>query len=150
MINMDEKTVQEFMERVSEYQATNRRERLHEEMDEMFERWVKNAEEFFILASNVEVFERPDLMKEDAEVAERLYQSYNFFLLAEMVTIFGADAKDMVYFVKLINVAFAASYIRLIAKLAKNVENSKKRRAHKGNKSFGPSAGKSYENRDNN
>lgn len=147
---MDEKTVQEFMERVSEYQATNRRERLHEEMDEMFERWVKNAEEFFILASNVEVFERPDLMEEDAEVAERLYQSYNFFLLAEMVTIFGADAKDMVYFVKLINVAFAASYIRLIAKLAKNVENSKKRRAHKGNKSFGPSAGKSYENRDNN
>lgn len=150
MINMDEKTVQEFMERVSEYQATNRRERLHEEMDEMFERWVKNAEEFFILASNVEVFERPDLMKEDAEVAERLYQSYNFFLLAEMVTIFGADAKDMVYFVKLINVAFAASYIRLIAKLAKNVENSKKRRANKENKSFGPSAGKSYENRDNN
>lgn len=147
---MDEKTVQEFMERVSEYQATNRRERLHEEMDEMFERWVKNAEEFFILASNVEVFERPDLMEEDAEVAERLYQSYNFFLLAEMVTIFGADAKDMVYFVKLINVAFAASYIRLIAKLAKNVENSKRRRANKGNKSFGPSAGKSYENRDKN
>lgn len=147
---MDEKTVQEFMERVSEYQATNRRERLHEEMDEMFERWVKNAEEFFILASNVEVFERPDLMEDDAEVAERLYQSYNFFLLAEMVTIFGADAKDMVYFVKLINVAFAASYIRLIAKLAKNVENSKKRRANKENKSFGPSAGKSYENRDNN
>lgn len=150
MINMDEKAVQEFMERVSEYQATNRRERLHEEMDEMFERCVKNAEEFFILASNVEVFERPDLMEDDAEVAERLYQSYNFFLLAEMVTIFGADAKDMVYFVKLINIAFAASYIRLIAKLAKNVENSKKRRAHNGNKSFGPSAGKSYENRDNN
>lgn len=147
---MDEKTVQEFMQRVSEYQATNRRERLHEEMDEMFERWVKNAEEFFILASNAEVFERPDLMEDDAEVAERLYQSYNFFLLAEMVTIFGADAKDMVYFVKLINIAFAASYIRLIAKLAKNVENSKKRRAHKENKSFGPSAGKSYENRDNN
>lgn len=147
---MDEKTVQEFMERVSEYQATNRRERLHEEMDEMFERWVKNAGEFFILASNVEVFERPDLMEEDAEVAERLYQSYNFFLLAEMVTIFGADAKDMVYFVKLINVAFAASYIRLIAKLAKNVENSKKRRANNGNKSFDPPAGKSYQNRDNN
>lgn len=92
MINLDEKTVQDFMERVSEYQATNRRERLHEEMDEMFERWVKNAEEFFSLASNVEVFERPDLMEADAEVAERLYQSYNFFLLAEMVTIFGADA----------------------------------------------------------
>ena len=150
MINLDEKTVQEFLERVSEYQATNRRERLHEEMDEMFERWVKNAEDFFSFASNAEVFERPDLMETDAEVAERLYQSYNFFLLAEMVTIFGADAKDMVYFVKLINIAFAASYIRLIAKLAKNVENSKKRRAHKGNKSFGPSAGKSYENRDNN
>lgn len=150
MINMDEKTVQDFMDRVSEYQATNRRELLHEFMDETFERWVKNAEEFFSLASNAEVFERPDLMEADAEVAERLYQSYNFFLLAEMVTIFGADAKDMVYFVKLINIAFAASYIRLIAKLAKNVEDSKKRRAKKGNTSFGPSAGKSYENRDNN
>jgi hypothetical protein len=150
MIDLDEKTVQDFMERVSEYQAANTRERLHEDLDEIFERWVKNAEEFFSMASNAEVFERPDLMEQDAEVAERLYQSYNFFLLAEMVTIFGADAKDMVYFVKIINIAFAASYIRLIAKLAKNVENSKKRRAHNGNKSFGPSAGKSYENRDNN
>lgn len=150
MVSIDDQTLNDFLKQVEEYKDSPRRMRIDNELDDFFNSWVKNAEEFFRLSSYHEVFSQPHEMEKDSEIASVVAETFNFAFMAELVLHFGADKQDLIKFMKIINVAYSASYIRLISHLARNVEESKKRRAHKGNKSFGPSAGKSYENRDNN
>lgn len=144
MVSIDDKTLNDFLKQVEEYKNSPRRMRIDNELDDFFNSWVKNAEEFFRLASYHEVFSQPHEMEKDSKVASVVAETFNFAFMAELVLHFGADKQDLIKFMKLINVAYSASYIRLISRLAWNVENSKKRSTHNGNKSFGPSAGKSY------
>ena len=83
------------------------------------------------MASNYEVFSQPHEMEKDRQVASNVADTFNFALMAEIIILFGADKQDLVKFIKLINVAYSASYIRLISDLARNVEESKKKEIQK-------------------
>ena len=65
-------------------------------------------------------------MEKDRNAAATVADTFNFAIMAEIVILFEADKQDLVKFMKLINVAYSASYIRLISDLARNVEESKK------------------------
>lgn len=160
MIKTDDQTINNFLKQVEEYRNSGARDRIHNDLDEYFYTWVANVEEFFSMASNYEVFSQPHEMEKDRQVASNVADTFNFALMAEVVILFGADKQDLVKFMKLINVAYSASYIRIISDLARNVEESKKREIDElrnaisggkkrtpDNLSFGPSAGKSLQNR---
>lgn len=160
MIKTDDQTINDFLKQVEEYQNSGGRDRIHYDLDEYFYTWVRNAEQFYSSVSNHEIFAQPHAMQKDRDVAATVSDTFNFAIMAEIVILFGADKQDLVKFMKLINVAYSASYIRLISDLARNVEESKKRdidgfrnamaggqKRTPDNLSFGPSAGKSLQNR---
>lgn len=160
MIKTDDQTINDFLKQVEEYRNSGGRDRIHYDLDAYFYTWVRNVEQFFSSVSNHEIFAQPHAMEKDRNAAATVADTFNFALMAEIVILFGADKQDLVKFMKLINVAYSASYIKLISDLARNVEESKKREIDEfrnamaggqkrtpDNLSFGPSAGKSLQNR---
>lgn len=126
MIKTDDQTINNFLKQVEEYHSSGGRDRIHNDLDAYFYTWVRNAEQFYSSVSNHEIFAQPHAMEKDRNAAATVADTFNFALMAEIVILFGADKQDLVKFMKLINVAYSASYIKLISDLARNVEESKK------------------------
>lgn len=129
MIKTDDQTINEFLKEVERYRTSEGRKELHEELDGTFYNWTKNISTFFNLVSNVEVFSEPSFMEKDRDVAAEVADTFNFAILAELVLTLNASNNDLAKFLKMLNVAYSASYIRIIADLSRNVEESAKRQA---------------------